>query len=453
MNSLDGKFWVDPEVTVPGTFTLDVDGTFLLELQGYVFWPEQLDRTNPNNIAQSDDPAKIVADFWPRDIMGILASDEPISLLGALMEQPSGSIAQQRFKVPSFVRGAHIQGRGSPVEGLRWRWNVLPGRAGWAASPSAQVTGLMAGELSSWSDDQTAGLQINLDEVRPFETVLTQTREYSNQLIALSCVRDSPRAVLTEVRVDGAWYEYETPEDPPPPLPSSNLVPLENLTVEVFSNWLPVARTIDPFPFIVNNLTKTLQLDTLMLGTLLEGLHRRLHDKDRPLIGVSRNGVKKMVTAAREAALSALEAEGYTDKETADKLLRDTLSHVNQPSYQARAEVLLKPVLDIAPSLFGPDLADWVRLTKQIRNDQSHQLFVDFDERAIEQYYVIMQSCKWAVTLRILLQIFPSDLVQHALTRSNAFEFALANIDREHFWTDYLTLNPFREGRDVEGSG
>ncbi|TKV26368.1 hypothetical protein FDK12_13360 [Arthrobacter sp. NamB2] len=114
MNSLDGTFWVDPETKVPGTFALDEDGTFLLELQGYVFWPEQLDRSNPNYIAQSGDPAKIVADFWPRDILGVLASGEPISLLGALMEQPplNGSISQQRFKVPSFIRGAHLQGRG-----------------------------------------------------------------------------------------------------------------------------------------------------------------------------------------------------------------------------------------------------------------------------------------------------------------------------------------------------
>lgn len=60
MNSLNGTFWVDPKVKVPGSFTLDTDDSFLLELQGYVFWPEQLDRSNPSYITPSDDPTKIV---------------------------------------------------------------------------------------------------------------------------------------------------------------------------------------------------------------------------------------------------------------------------------------------------------------------------------------------------------------------------------------------------------
>lgn len=389
---------------------------------------------------------KLFEDFWPRDIMGVLASGEPISLLGALMKQPYISIVQQRFRVPSFIRGVHVQGRGAPVEGLRWRWNVLPKRTGWASGPAAQVIGPMSGHLSSWSDDQSAGLQIILDQVHPLETVLTQTREYSHQLIALSCVRDAPRATLTEVRVDSAWYEYETVEDPPPPLPPSNLVPLAELTVEVFSDWLPIARTIDPFPFIVNSLTQTLQLDTLLLGTLVEGLHRRLHENERPLAGVSRNGVKRVVAAAREAALYALEREGYADLEAADKLLRETLNHLDQPSFHDRAQVLLEPVLEIVPSLFGPNFKEWITETKRIRNSQSHQLPVDFNEQAIQQYYVVMESCKWAITLRILLQVLQKDQVLRALTRSTTFEFALANIDREHLWADYSALDTFRDG-------
>lgn len=445
MNSLRGTFWIDPDVRKTGTFSVQEDGTFLLELEGYVFYPEQIIRKTTTYADLSNDPAKLAADYWPRDVLGMLETGEPISLMGALMQRPYGPFAYQRFEVPSFVRGAHLHGRNDVIEGIRWRWRIPPPAVAWAKNPAAHVDGEVAGELLPWCDDHDAGLQLLLENPHPLDATLTRTREYSSQLIGLSCFGAPPRATLTEVRVNKEWYEYETPEEDPQLQPLTGLMPLGELTLAVFAAWLPKAERVHPFPFMLNSLTGILQLDALILGTLLEGLHRSLQSKkERPLAGISNNAVERAADVGRKAALADLERQGCLNLEVADKLLKESLAHINEPNYHDRVMALLKPVHKLIPSLFGPDLSDWVERTKTIRNAQSHQFRLTFDEDKIRQYYVFMASCRWAATLRILLEVLSETQIEEALKRSRTFHSALAHIDREGLWPGFSALQAFR---------
>ncbi|WP_394253070.1 HEPN domain-containing protein [Arthrobacter pityocampae] len=443
MSNFDGNFWIDPENKKRGSLVMDQDGTFLLEVEGYLFWPEQLEDKG-DFWDQNVRPENVVADRWPRTVLGLLDTGEPISLLGAIMQHLHGDIRFQRFALPSLVRGAHLHGRDDAVGGIRWRWRIPPQVAGWTHDSASRVEGDLAGVLSPWCDDRDAGLQLLLDQPSPLDATLTRSREYSSQLVALACFNAPPAAMVTEIRVNDEWREYEVPEQDPAPQVETRLIPLKSLTVPAFADWLPKADLIHPFPFMANSLTNILQLDAMILGTLLEGLHRRLYLKQRPLTGISNNKVLAAADTARKVFVDQLKEQGCQNPDVANKLANEALSHINEPNYHDRVMALVEPVQELVPSLFGPELSEWVDRTKAIRNAQSHQTLQIFDEEKIQEYYVFMQSCRWAVTLRMLLIVLPKEQVLSALRKSRSFHFALANIDQENLWPSFSALQSFR---------
>lgn len=153
--------------------------------------------------------------------------------------------------------------------------------------------------------------------------------------------------------------------------------------------------------------------------------------------------VRAVQRAAREARHKGVEAlcrVGFEDEQYAHTVFSETLQHLNQMTYQDRAVELLRPVHAIVSSLFGPDLSKWVEMVKKVRNQQSHQWVEDFDESSIVIYYVVVESCRWALVLRILFELEPEYDFPARLARSDRFSFNLANIDREELWPRFSAL-------------
>ncbi|MFE4837388.1 hypothetical protein ACFRAU_22245 [Arthrobacter sp. NPDC056691] len=112
---------------------------------------------------------------------------------------------------------------------------------------------------------------------------------------------------------------------------------------------------------------------------------------------------------------------------------------------------MASPVVEVAPGLCGPDLSDWVKSMRSIRNDQSHQLLEHFYEEEITQYHIASISGRWVLVLRILLEFVGPTRLGLALGESQTFAFALANMDVEDYWQGFSCLQAFRASQETSG--
>jgi hypothetical protein len=446
VSDFQGHFGLDLEHLVPGVLCLEEDGSFVLQLTDFIFRPEQLDMSQPNVVSYSADPAKVVADFMPRDILGLLADGQPITLFGALMKDPTFlfSSARQTFHGSMSLVGAHLSDERDDVAGIRWTWRLPANMAFQHERTSEVVTGLIPGVLEGWGREQGIGFQFIATKSTPLRTLRNQVQHYCSQLLGLWTAQKVPEVTHTEVLIGSRWCVLQVQGSDPLSLGRSSFLPAQDLSLAMFAAWIPLADKVDPFPFILNGLTNTLQLDAQVLATALEGLHRRLYVDRVRFEGIPQRAVDRAAKQARQTGVEILHSEGFCDDDKAHSVFRETLRHLNQMTYQERAVDLLEPVRQVAPSLFGPDLLNWIGMVKKIRNHQSHQLVIEFDEPSITLYYVTVESCRWALVLRILLELSPEYDFKSNLARSNRFSFALANIDRERLWPEFSALADFR---------
>jgi hypothetical protein len=431
---------------VAGTLQLNEDGSFELELDDFISPPLQSDITKPNVVIQSSDPAKIVADLVPRDIIGTLDDERSVTLFSALMQDATFlfSAAKQSFRGSMTLIGAQLHGERDRVAGIRWTW-LLPAMADLGNGElSDVVTGAIPGELKAWRHDRGKGFQFTAARATPLQTLRNEVQHSSGQLLGLWTALKVPGVAHTEVLVEDRWHLLTVQGDDPAALPRSTFMPVQDLSQAMFAAWIPLAHAVEPFPYILNGLSKTLQLDAQVLATGLEGLHRRLYEPGVRLHGVSSRAVERAAREARHAGVKALLQEGYTDEDHAQTVFSETLRHLNQMTYQDRALQLLERVHEIVPSLFGPDLREWVGMVKKIRNHQSHHLVMKLDEPSFARYYVAVESCRWALVLRILLELSPGYDFEAKLAQSDRFSYALANLDREELWEGFSALSEFR---------
>ncbi|MDP9936863.1 hypothetical protein J2T11_003231 [Paenarthrobacter nicotinovorans] len=449
-----GVFWMAGCWEVSGAVEYTEDNGYDLRLSGFCFMPVQVTVLNDTALQFSNDPAHIAADFSPRVILGRLDDGSLVTFMDAHMQPgPEFSIqTSQRFTGKQRLHGAHVSGEEQGITAIRWTWPIPESAISWAAE--SEVAGPVPGRIGPWSHGGNAGLSFSSQEISSLSTLTQEIQLSSAQLLGLWTQKKPPGPLLTEVFIeDHGWCMYVPRGDEEQGiLRRSSFLPLGDLTVEHLATWLPFAAKIDPFPYIANSRSGVIQVDAQVLVTALEGLHRRLHAKTRPFQELSAGAVKRAMDEARAAGVKALADEGFSDDVMANEMLGNVLNHVDQPTYHQRIVQLAAPVCEIAPGICGPDLDLWVKIVKKIRNDQSHQLVSRFGGTEFSSYFVAMISCRWILTLRILLEVTDSNELKAAISKAQNFMFALANMDEEHLWDPPGALDTFREGSKASPS-
>lgn len=447
-DAIDGTFWVESGPRVQGTLTLDASSYFL-ELRGFCFNPHSLD-IQPGSVAVSSDPAAIASDFAPRTIFGDLGSKGPVTLLRAHMDMDSipfilGPIVQ-RFTGSFYALDAHIRGDQHEIQGIWWTWDLSRSQAGWLGDSPVDVTdGPLPGTLKSWSFENRPGLVIELSDSAELRVVRQGVMTAITQFLVLWTHRELDLNRVEIQLEDQSWYECSPPKPDAGRFSRTRLLPLDEVTLQLFADWLPMGFRLDPLPYIASATAGVLQIDAQAVATSLEGLHRRLLGDRRPFAPLSIGSVKRATRVAREAGVRKLVESGFADEALAAKLFSEALNHVDQPSYQQRVAELAVTVVDIAPGLCGPDPTDWVKSMKAIRNEQSHQLLDRFYEEEVTQYHIASISGRWVLALRILMEFVDPVRLGRALRESQTFAFALANIDSERYWAGFSCLQTFRD--------
>lgn len=182
-----------------------------------------------------------------------------------------------------------------------------------------------------------------------------------------------------------------------------------------------------------------------MITTALEGLHERLYPETYRFTASKRQRRKATRSAAKEAA--RILAKSGVDKKIVEQAYREALTQAHRPSYVARLEELVPRVEVTAPGLMGPSTLEWIREIRDLRNTLSHGADEDdkFGEPEISRYYVLSESARWVLRIRLLLELVHEQSLMTALWHYDRFMFALANIDREQYWPNFSAYNHFSE--------
>jgi hypothetical protein len=306
-------FWHQSGPQIRGT--LSYGHRFSLELSDYCVPPRQLKTTPDGTSTFTLNPGLAAADYTPRTLLGVLDSGELITLIDAHMQANLPFLQPvQTFTGYKYLLGAHIPAADHRITGIRWTWDIKPDAAQWLQGTRAHVTGgSLQGHIVPWRNNDRAGLQFRPDVAIPLNDARQNVVAAATQLLVLWSGRLFD-VVDLEVQLDNAsWHPFATDTPENGPFKRSDLLPLDELALETLAQWLPLAKKLDPLPYIAGASAGVLQIDAHAVASGVEGLHRRMYAARRPLETLSKAAVKRAMRAGREAAVQQLLIEGLTD--------------------------------------------------------------------------------------------------------------------------------------------
>lgn len=403
---------VQVQVRLPGReVTKDAELTFseaesTLTLSEYEFLEKsaqlKIQRSGKNVTIGYGNRAGMVKDYVPRTLW-VTYQAEPVTLLDAKMSIDNRSLfrgPQQKYSASRVLYGVHLDSTEHPVDGIRFTLSIKAWH-GWLKQEPAPFS---RGTVGPWErENGVVGVEVMLHEPEAVGRIENHTLIPLRALAQLWMSEDVEEG-CTEVHVPGSgWHAFHAfAHMGATKGPWSGFLPLGELKAETLAAWLDTAGRLGPIPYMALHRTGVIQVDALLLGTALEGCHRRL-------------------------------VRGLVDKE-------------KKIPYRARVSELVNNVKDLVPGLFGPDVADWTAAMRDIRNEQGHVFAnVDnFDEAHVSRYYVHHVGADWLLRLSLLLEVVDRNLLATALEDCDRFRFALANMDREEYWPNHSSYDEFQ---------
>ena len=136
----------------------------------------------------------------------------------------------------------------------------------------------------------------------------------------------------------------------PGDLDSDTLFTPEELTVERFAKWIVLNDRLDGLAWAVARpLDGVLQVQVLLVTSLIEGLHRRLPYPQSRFQRKDKAALKRVREAAVDAAAAHAKAEGL-DQELLRDLASKAISRLGDVSFRDRAAVVVTEVCGAVPA-------------------------------------------------------------------------------------------------------
>jgi hypothetical protein len=216
---------------------------------------------------------------------------------------------------------------------------------------------------------------------------------------------------------------------------SHPLLGTQHLTAERFATWIDFRRetqgldaaVLDELPGVA------IQTHVLTLGSVAEGIHRRLFGKGKNRVDrLSNNKIDKMRRAARDAGLALMTGSEFTDDHRTEfgKSISEAFGHINDQTFRSRMDDLLTDARRSIPSL-GAGFTDWPDAVSTARNILAHQPSlpdnVD-DDQFLDLLIALSYSIAWVLRTNLLNKAnFGSDAMQEGYRDSSAYGHHLAN--------------------------
>lgn len=437
-----GTFWqIDtPERRVPGQLLTGGDDRPTLTTDKAIFIERQISFTRTPTgramIAISGDPEHHVADFQERTIHGELTDGSRVTLvqaqggsrsLGFLLEP---SQARQQFRARYAVIGAHVTAE-QVYHAIRFQ---VVGPYWWGdAEDEAQCAG--CGHVRMYRDNGTRWFDFTASAPTTFSDLDSGVINAVTTLTQLATMNDATDAVVqVRIETEGAWRTVDRGHQSVDGS-SHPLLGTQHLTAEKFARWIDFrgktqgldAAVLDELPGVA------IQTQVLTLGSVAEGLHRRLFGEDEKRVkGLSSKTIEKMRRLARHAALTKMTEPEFTDEDRAEfgKAINEVFSHINEQTFRSRMNDLLTDAQCSIPSL-GAGFADWPDAVSTARNILAHQpsLTKNIDnEQFLDLLIALSYSITWVLRTNMLNKAgFDAPTMQEGYRYSSSYGHHLAN--------------------------
>ncbi|MBN3458981.1 hypothetical protein JNN96_33620 [Mycobacterium sp. DSM 3803] len=213
------------------------------------------------------------------------------------------------------------------------------------------------------------------------------------------------------------------------------LLDTRHLTAKMFATWIDFRRetqgldaaVLDDLPGVA------IQTHVLTLGSVAEGLHRRLFgENEKRVKSLSDSKIAKMRRLAREAALAKMEGPDFTDGDRAEfgRAINEAFGHINEQTFRSRMDDLIADARCSIPSL-GAGFADWPDAVSTARNLMAHQPSLPDDvdnDQFLDLLIALSYSIAWVLRTNLLNRAgFDIPTIQEGYKYSSSYGHHLAN--------------------------
>ena len=443
MEQLDGTFWQSdtPGRRTAGKLAAGGDERPTLMTDRAIFTERRfsVSRTPTGGamIALSGDPEHHVADFQERTIHGELADGTQVTLvhaqggsrrLGFLLDP---SEASQQFRARYALNGELV----TPEQQYRAIRFQVVGPFRWDAAEDEGQTAdggclrtYRGDEGARWIEFTGSGPMTFGDlDSGVINAVTTLT-----QLATMNVAADAD--VQVQLEADGPWRDVHRGREPVGDA-SHLLLGTRHLTAERFTTWIDFrcetkgldAAVLDDLPGVA------IQTHVLTLGSVAEGLHRRLFgEKGKRVTGLSDSKITKMRRLAREAALTKMQGSDFTNDDRAEfgRAINEAFGHINEQTFRSRMDDLIADARGSIPSL-GAGFADWPDAVSSARNRMAHQPSLPDnveDDQFLDLLIALSYSIAWVLRTNLLNKAgFDALTMREGYRDSSSYGHHLAN--------------------------
>jgi hypothetical protein len=439
-----GEFWLPetPDETVRGAFKADAGERPEAVLDDALVEDPRVSRTATGDLMYTRGAAGGVKASLPITMQGQLDSGESVTLVNAQnWGDPGPPFGPPQYQAHYAIVGdRHTSGPEQLFSAMRFRF----GHPYWLGH-------LQGGETAAVGEDGSTLSVEGADDGNwlLYTSGTPPTLQRLESMVESGCLTRAELALDQEfeardtwVRInDGdAWLTVYGPgaNTPPKEFDYRTLLPREELTLERFSNWIPINDTLDGIARVAARpLEGFLQTQALLVTALLEGLHRRLHRtfEQSKFPNVSNSALDSIKKAARGAAKdkAAARNDPNLDPEQVHKAVMDSVSHFATVEYVDRATDVITRVSAALPELIeSVSVADLAESMKKSRNEMAHQLLLDEEKEPLAarqlRWLVVTHTTPWLLRALLLLEagIDPSVLNFHQ--GNSRYPSACANV-------------------------
>lgn len=441
--TVEGEFWqIDtPEQRVKGWLSLAGPDEPTLETLGRIFDERShvvtVSPTGGVTVTQSGDPEDLIADFEPRTILGELADGRSVSLIDAQGHKKDGGFFsleyRQVFKARYVVMDEHVNGAEQRFHSVRFR---VQGPY-WRGPEQDEASTSDGGHLVMRKEDGHQLFEFIPSSALTLREIGNRVLNPITTLTSLATKNDAVDCDL-EVRInaDGAWRQAHR-ERGMAEAGSHPLLDTIHLTAERFATWIDLRKRTDGLDAAVLDELRgaAIQTQVLTLGSVAEGLHRRLFDEKKRIPSLSPGKTEKLRRAARVAGLELLNDGAFTDNDRAEfaDMIQEAFGHINDQTFRRRMADLLQQAQDSIPEIAAP-FADWPTAVAYARNTLAHQgtnQDVDQTEQFIDLLIALSYSIAWILRTNLLRRAgFDNATLREAYRLSSAYNHHITNCRR-----------------------
>jgi hypothetical protein len=422
--TIDGWFWSaeTPDLQAPGQLVFPSWSLPVLHLEATIVEQTSI-RGIRGGLIDMGDPDDIVRGALPITIHGQTANGENITLLRAHAQGP------QRYRVHHCVLGSLIPGDDTPFSAVRYQ---LDADVLWSHMGVAEASSEL-GTLRRLSDEDGTWFVFTPTEAMTLRDLGRRVLVGSLTLARLAQQREltlGPAFVRkSETSTWLPWYTKVTAAQRIGRFLGDWFVDPRAISLQHIADWLAVSAKLNGLDAAIANeeTGDILELRALVLGTMAEGLHRRLFTSEVRFPKLETAQRKAVRAAGKEALAQAVNGFGET---AVPEDFKDIVGGFNDVRARQRLVSIKTAVDEAVPELLD-QFADWPGLVKDTRNNLAHWLNgEDAPMPTEDEKLLVYLSLPWALRTLLLYRgaKIDANFIREGYSQKDEYEMFRANV-------------------------